>query len=149
MFLRILIILCLTFHNSMYTPIIIGLFLIGLLITSTILPFTSIDIFLNTAMAQKNGYDDYVNYDSDINYNTNKIYSDYPDEENKYECQKGPFEGFFVSSVEFCKRAPLIIDGEGNVMDNQGRTGTIDSAESTETSATKLYTVIGNTTSIQ
>ena len=22
---------------------------------------------------------------------------------NKYECQKGPFEGFFVSSVEFCK----------------------------------------------
>ena len=22
---------------------------------------------------------------------------------NKYECQKGPFEGFFVGSVEFCK----------------------------------------------
>ena len=24
-------------------------------------------------------------------------------EENKYECRTGPFEGFFVSSVEFCK----------------------------------------------
>ena len=22
---------------------------------------------------------------------------------NKYECRTGPFEGFFVSSVEFCK----------------------------------------------
>ena len=30
-------------------------------------------------------------------------YSQYPTEENKYECRTGPFEGFFVSSVEFCK----------------------------------------------
>ena len=30
-------------------------------------------------------------------------YSTYPTDINKYECQKGPFEGFFVSSVEFCK----------------------------------------------
>ena len=30
-------------------------------------------------------------------------YSKYPTEENKYECRTGPFEGFFVSSVEFCK----------------------------------------------
>ena len=22
---------------------------------------------------------------------------------NKYECRTGPFEGFFVNSVEFCK----------------------------------------------
>jgi hypothetical protein len=29
-------------------------------------------------------------------------YSQYPTEEYKYECQTGPFEGFFVSSVEFC-----------------------------------------------
>jgi|SRR5215207_3113962 len=116
--------------------------------TSTILPFTGMDIFSNTAMAQKNGYDKYVDYDSDLNYNTGKIYSDYPDEVNKYECQKGPLEGFFVSSVEFCKRAP-IIDGEGNVMDTKDRTGIIDSTDSTEISAIKLYTVIGNTTSIQ
>ena len=30
-------------------------------------------------------------------------YSEYPTEEYKYECRTGPFEGFFVSSVEFCK----------------------------------------------
>jgi hypothetical protein len=29
-------------------------------------------------------------------------YSEYPTEEYKYECRTGPFEGFFVSSVEFC-----------------------------------------------
>ena len=27
----------------------------------------------------------------------------YPTEINKYECRTGPLEGFFVSSVEFCK----------------------------------------------
>jgi hypothetical protein len=58
--------------------------------------------FSNTVMAQ-NSYDEYVDYDSNLNYNTGKIHSDYPDEENKYECQKGPLKGFFVSSVEFCK----------------------------------------------
>ena len=47
--------------------------------------------FFNSAMAQE-----YNNYDD------NK-YSQYPTEENKYECRTGPFEGFFVSSVEFCK----------------------------------------------
>ena len=26
-----------------------------------------------------------------------------PRYDKKYECQTGPFEGFFVSSVEFCK----------------------------------------------
>ena len=31
------------------------------------------------------------------------MYSTYPTEINKYECRTGPFEGFFVSSVEFCK----------------------------------------------
>ena len=47
--------------------------------------------FVNPAMAQQ--------YD---NYDDNK-YSQYPTKENKYECRTGPFEGFFVSSVEFCK----------------------------------------------
>ena len=112
-------------------PIIISLLLIGLLMTSTILAFTNMDIFSNTAMAQKNGYDDYVEYNSDLNDNIDKVYRNYPDEENNYECQKGPLEGFFVSSVEFCK------------------TGPTDPADSTEISAIKLYTVIGNTTSIQ
>ena len=26
-----------------------------------------------------------------------------PTDDKKYECRTGPFEGFFVSSVEFCK----------------------------------------------
>ena len=30
-------------------------------------------------------------------------YSTYPTDDKKYECRTGPFEGFFVSSVEFCK----------------------------------------------
>ena len=41
-------------------------------------------------------------YDDDNNY-VPSSYSQYPTEENKYECRTGPFEGFFVSSVEFCK----------------------------------------------
>ena len=45
----------------------------------------------NAAMAQ--GYDNY----GDSSYST------YPTEDNKYECQTGPLEGIFVSSVEFCK----------------------------------------------
>jgi hypothetical protein len=46
----------------------------------------------NTAMAQ--GYNDgYKSY-----------YSQYPTDDKKYECRTGPFEGFFVSSVEFCKQ---------------------------------------------
>ena len=31
-----------------------------------------------------------------------KYRSDYPTDDYKYECRTGPFEGFFVSSVEFC-----------------------------------------------
>ena len=30
-------------------------------------------------------------------------YSKYPTDDNKYQCRTGPFEGFFVSSVEFFK----------------------------------------------
>jgi hypothetical protein len=46
---------------------------------------------LNTAMDQEyNKYGD-------------SSYSTYPTDDKKYECRTGPFEGFFVSSVEFCK----------------------------------------------
>ena len=47
--------------------------------------------FSNTAMAQE--YDKYGD----------SYYSQYPTDDKKYECRTGPFEGFFVSSVEFCK----------------------------------------------
>ena len=64
-----------------------------------LVPFPNMKIFSNTAMAQ--GYDNnYYNYDDDM-------YNKYPTNINKYECHKGPFEGFFVSSVEFCKHVKL------------------------------------------
>ena len=49
--------------------------------------------FLNLAMAQ--GYND--------NYYGDSSYSQYPTDDKKYECRTGPLEGFFTSSVEFCK----------------------------------------------
>jgi len=55
-------------------------------------PFANLNIFSNTAMAQ--GYD--ANYGDGY-------YSQYPTDDKKYECRTGPFEGFFVGSVEFCQ----------------------------------------------
>ena len=55
-----------------------------------VMPFLNNNIFSNTAIAQ--GYDNYGD-----------SYSKYPTGDKKYECRTGPFEGFFVSSVEFCK----------------------------------------------
>jgi hypothetical protein len=49
--------------------------------------------FFHAAVAQEYGYDNY----GETNYST------YPSDNKKYECRTGPFEGFFVSSVEFCK----------------------------------------------
>ena len=57
-------------------------------------------------------------YSNDNSYSSdhdNELYSSYPTKINKYECQKGPFEGFFVSSVEFCLKSKRT--------DNQGPPG--------------------------
>ena len=40
---------------------------------------------------------------------------------NKYECRTGPFEGFFVSSVEFCKNVKFDKDNDRK---NNNQTGT-------------------------
>ena len=61
--------------------------LIGSLIM--LVPFTSIN-FPNVKAQEYGAYD-------------NDMYSKNPTEVNKYECRTGPLEGFFVSSVEFCK----------------------------------------------
>ena len=53
-----------------------------------LVPFTSIN-FSNVKAQEYSSY-----YDSKFSKN--------PTDDYKYECQKGPFEGFFVSSVEFC-----------------------------------------------
>jgi hypothetical protein len=50
----------------------------------------------NNKVAMAQGYDNY--YGDSSNY-----YSQYPTDDKKYECRTGPLEGFFVSSVEFCK----------------------------------------------
>jgi hypothetical protein len=67
---------------------------------------------LSNVMAQE--YDDY--------YGDN-YYSAYPTNDKKYECRTGPFEGFFVSSVEFCKFNKF--DEDNDRKDNRdNRTGT-------------------------
>jgi hypothetical protein len=61
---------------------------------------------INSVITQDDDDDDYNNYD-DSNY------SSVPTKEKKYECQKGVFEGFFVSSVELCKNVS-VKRGDGN-----------------------------------
>ena len=60
----------------------------------------------NAAMAQ--GY-----------YGDDSYYSQYPTDDKKYECRTGPFEGFFVSSVEFCKHVKF----DDNKKDRDGKVG--------------------------
>ena len=48
-------------------------------------------------------------------------YSQIPTDDKKYECRTGPFEGFFVSSVEFCKH--IKFDNRKDHRDNN-QTGT-------------------------
>jgi hypothetical protein len=62
-------------------------------------------------MAQ--GYDNYGD----------SYYSQYPTDDKKYECRTGPFEGFFVSSVEFCKHVKFD-DNDRDRDNNNNPTGT-------------------------
>jgi hypothetical protein len=57
--------------------------------------------------------------------NMDNKYSEYPTKENKYECRTGPFEGFFVSSVEFCKQIKFDDkdDRKDNTIGPQGQEG--------------------------
>ena len=61
------------------------------LVMLVIMPFLNQNNSFFNVMAQE--YDKY----------RDSSYSQYPTDDNKYECRTGPFEGFFVSSVEFCK----------------------------------------------
>src|ERR687897_3827470 len=53
-----------------------------------------------------NSYDmasyDQQRYDNSYDKSSYGDYSEYKTKDKKYECRTGPFEGFFVSSVEFC-----------------------------------------------
>ena len=77
-----------------------SVFTFGLLVSSLVMlavmpVLNQQNNFLSNTVAMAQEYDD--------NYYGDNSYSTYATEENKYECQTGPLEGFFVSSVEFCK----------------------------------------------
>ena len=67
----------------------------GLLASSLVMlvlvPLLNNNSFLSNAMAQE--YNEYGD----------SFYSTYQTDDKKYEWRTGPFEGFFVGSVEFCK----------------------------------------------
>ena len=77
-----------------------------------LVPFANMNSFSNKALGQE--------YDAD--YYGDSSYSKYPTEDNKYECRTGPLEGFFVSSVEFCKHVKFDDKDRKDSRDN--RTGT-------------------------
>jgi hypothetical protein len=87
----------------------------GALMTSlvmlAVMPLLNNNNFLSTALAQGYGYDNY--------YGDSNNYSKYPTDDKKYECRTGPFEGFFVSSVEFCKHVKF----DDNKRDRDGKVG--------------------------
>jgi collagen triple helix repeat protein len=92
-------------HKSVFT---FGL-LASSLVMLAVVPFLNQqqNSFLNPSMAQE--YDKY----------RDSSYSQYPTDDNKYQCRTGPFEGFFVSSVEFCKHVKFDKDDR-----KDNRTGT-------------------------
>ena len=95
-------------HKSVMTTIS-SLILMSSLVMLAAAPFANLNSFSNTvAMAQE--YDKY----------RESSYSQYPTDDKKYECRTGPLEGFFVSSVEFCK---FKFDKDDDRKDNN-RTGT-------------------------
>ena len=92
-------------HKSIFTFGLLASSIVMLMSNAISEPSNS---FSNAAMAQ--GYDNYGD----------SYYSQYPTDDKKYECRTGPFEGFFVCSVEFCKHVKFDKDDR---KDNN-RTGT-------------------------
>jgi hypothetical protein len=75
--------------HKLYLPMAL---LMSLILGTGLAAFTN----SNSALAQNYGYqDDYSSYDD-------SYYSQYETYDHTYECRTGPFEGFFVGSVEFC-----------------------------------------------
>jgi hypothetical protein len=93
-----------------------SIFTFGLLASSLVM-LSAMPLFFhnNNTVAMAQEYDKY----------RDSYYSQYPTDDKKYECRTGPFEGFFVSSVEFCKHIKFD-DKDDNRKDNRvdNRTGT-------------------------
>ena len=81
------------------------------LVMLAIMPFLNQNNSFFNVMAQE--YDKYGD----------SSYSQYPTDNKKYECRTGPFEGFFVSSVEFCKHVKFDNDRKDH-RDRDNSTGT-------------------------
>ena len=77
-----------------------------------IMPFLNQNNSFSNVMAQE--YDKYGD----------SYYSTYQTDDKKYECRTGPFEGFFVSSVEFCKQVKFDDNDRKDNRDRDNRTGT-------------------------
>jgi hypothetical protein len=86
----------------------LSLILIGTLIT--LVPFNSINF--SNVKAQE-----YGTLDEDYGDNS---YITYATDDKKYVCKKGPLEGFFVSSVEFCKHNKFDDKDRDNKTEAQG-----------------------------
>src|SRR5215203_5860744 len=91
-----------------------AVFTFGLLASSlvmlAILPFLNNN---NNTVTMAQEYDKY----------RDSSYSQYPTDDNKYQCRTGPFEGFFVSSVEFCKHVKFDDRKDNNITGTQGPPG--------------------------
>ena len=87
------------------------MFTFGFLLSSLVM-LSAMPLFNNNNAAFAQGYETYGD----------SSYSQYPTDDKKYECRTGPFEGFFVGSVEFCKHVKFDKDGKDNRDNNQ--TGT-------------------------
>jgi hypothetical protein len=102
------------------------------------------------------GYDNNDYKDKTISYNNSyedsKKYSTYPTKDNKYVCQTGQFQGFYVESVEFCKlkiaagpQGPAGIGSPGP-QGIQGPAGPQGPSGITELNETNTYLVNGGQT---
>jgi hypothetical protein len=100
-------------HKKLYLPMAL---LMSLILGSGLAAFTN----SNSASAQNYGYQD--DYYGSSSYGDSS-YSQYPTEDKKYECRTGPFEGFFVSSVEFCKHIKFDDRKDHKDRDRDNRTG--------------------------
>ena len=96
------------------------------LLASTLVMLSAMPLFNNNNAAMAQGYDN--NYYGDSN-----SYSQYPTDDKKYECRTGPLEGFFVSSVEFCKHVKFDDDKNRKDHDRDSRTGPAGSGNNNST----------------
>ena len=109
-------------HKSRTTTTFV--FLASTLVMLAVIPFLN----NNRAMAQ--GY-----YDDS--------YSTYPTDDKKYECRTGPFEGFFVGSVEFCDAKHKFDDRKDHDRDN--KTGAQGPPGPSTINTTNVYRNFGET----